>query len=163
MSKSNPRKGYLALESEGVECHFKNIKIKELPSTNPKPEEIADVAAGYVSIFNGTDLTGWKTEKDAWKAGGGVLRAVGKAELVREKMLANGGVVLFDWKVPAKAAGEITLDAGGTPLTFKTDKPGAWQRSKVVLVPKAGGSSVAFKAAEGLEIMNVFAHELPAK
>ena len=33
VSKCNPRKGYLALESEGAECHFKNIKIKELPST----------------------------------------------------------------------------------------------------------------------------------
>jgi hypothetical protein len=41
VSKCNPRKGYLALESEGAECHFKNLKIKELPSTNPKPEEIA--------------------------------------------------------------------------------------------------------------------------
>src|SRR5262249_32386577 len=29
VSKCNPRKGYLALESEGAECHFKNLKIKE--------------------------------------------------------------------------------------------------------------------------------------
>src|SRR5688572_7436788 len=69
VSKCNPRKGYLALESEGAECHFKNIKIKELPSTNPKPEEVAKVAEGHVSIFNGLDLKGWKTEGDAWKAG----------------------------------------------------------------------------------------------
>ena len=47
VSKCNPRKGYLALESEGSECHFKNLKIKELPSSNPKPEEIADVAQGH--------------------------------------------------------------------------------------------------------------------
>ena len=67
VSQCNPRKGYLALESEGAECHFKNIKIKELPSTNPKPEEIAKVAEGYKSLFNGLDLKGWKTEKDAWK------------------------------------------------------------------------------------------------
>ena len=38
VSECNPRKGYLALESEGSECRFKNLKIKELPSTNPKPE-----------------------------------------------------------------------------------------------------------------------------
>ena len=37
LSKCKPRKGYLALESEGSECHFRNLKIKELPSTNPKP------------------------------------------------------------------------------------------------------------------------------
>src|SRR5437763_11400956 len=32
--KCRPRKGYLALESEGAECHFRNLKIKELPSTH---------------------------------------------------------------------------------------------------------------------------------
>src|SRR6266853_6323853 len=47
VSKCTPRKGYLALESEGSECRFKNLKIKELPSTNPKPEDVADVAQGH--------------------------------------------------------------------------------------------------------------------
>src|SRR5262245_62038722 len=41
VSECKPRKGYLALESEGAECHFRNLKIKELPSTNPKEDEIA--------------------------------------------------------------------------------------------------------------------------
>ena len=36
VSECNPRKGYLALESEGSECRFKNLKIKELPSTQPE-------------------------------------------------------------------------------------------------------------------------------
>src|SRR5207244_13075672 len=54
VSKCNPRKGYLALESEGAECHFKNLKIKELPSTNPKPEEVPKVAEAHASLFNGT-------------------------------------------------------------------------------------------------------------
>ena len=73
VSKCTPRKGYLALESEGAECHFKNLKIKELPSTNPKPEEIAKVFEGHTSLFNGIDLKGWKTEMDSWKVAGGVL------------------------------------------------------------------------------------------
>src|SRR5207244_11224728 len=49
VSECNPRKGYLALESEGSECRFKNLKLKELPSTNPKPEEICDVEIGRAS------------------------------------------------------------------------------------------------------------------
>ena len=40
---ASPRKGYLMLESEGSEAHFRNVRIKELPSTNPRPEEIARV------------------------------------------------------------------------------------------------------------------------
>ena len=67
VSKCNPRKGYLALESKDAECHFKNIKIKELPSTSPKPEECAKVWEGHVSLFNGVDLKGWRTEKGQWK------------------------------------------------------------------------------------------------
>jgi hypothetical protein len=29
------------LESEGSEVHFRNLRIHELPSTDPKPDEIA--------------------------------------------------------------------------------------------------------------------------
>lgn len=163
VSKCSPRKGYLALESEGVECHFKNLKIKELPSTNPKPEECAKVAEGHVSIFNGLNLDGWKTEKDAWKAGGGIVRAAGKADLLREGLLPNGGVVLFDWKVPAKSDVSLTVNVAGTPVTLKADKPGTWQRSEVTLAPKAGGSALALEPVAGLEVMNLFAKEQPPK
>ncbi|HUR55917.1 MAG TPA: DUF1080 domain-containing protein [Gemmataceae bacterium] len=163
VSKSNPRKGYLALESEGAECHFKNIKIKELPSTNPKPEEVAKEAEGHVSLFNGMDLKGWTAEKDSWKAGGGILRAAGKAPLTSDKLSANGGILLFDWKVPAKSSGDLAFSGGGVPLTAKADKPGAWKRTQAVLTPKVGGIAVEFQPSEGLEIMNVFFKELPAK
>lgn len=163
VSKCNPRKGYLALESEDAECRFKNIKIKELPSTNPKPEECADEADGAVSLFSGLDLKGWTTADGAWKAGGGRLVAAGETPLTSDKLSAAGGVLLFDWKVPAKSKGEVALTAGGTDLTATTDKPGGWKRHKVLLTPRAGGQTVAFKPTAGLEIMNVFFKELPAK
>jgi hypothetical protein len=40
-SECKPRKGYICLEAEGSEVHFRNIRIKELPTTNPAPDEIA--------------------------------------------------------------------------------------------------------------------------
>jgi hypothetical protein len=43
-SRCKPRKGYLCLESEGSEVHFRNLRIRELPSTDPKPDEIAKPA-----------------------------------------------------------------------------------------------------------------------
>jgi hypothetical protein len=43
-TNSTPRKGYICLESEGSPAEFKNIRIKELPSTNPKPEDVATPA-----------------------------------------------------------------------------------------------------------------------
>lgn len=39
--QSSTKKGYLCLESEGAEIHFRNIKILELPPGKPNPEEIA--------------------------------------------------------------------------------------------------------------------------
>ena len=128
VSKCNPRKGYLALESEGAECHFKNLKIKELPSTNPKPEECATVAAGHISLFNGIDLKGWKTQGSEWKVAGGVLKAAGKAELVSEKKYGACELIV-DWKLPAKSEGPMSVQVG--PMKIKVWNSGlvttAWK------------------------------------
>ena len=40
---SSVRKGYLCLESEGAEIHFRNTQILELPPGVTKPEQIAPV------------------------------------------------------------------------------------------------------------------------
>ncbi len=121
ISKSNPRKGYLALESEGVECHFKNIKIKELPSTNPKPEECADVWGGHLTLFNGLDLTGWTTKDDSWKAQGGKLVAVGKAELKSTAKFARYELV-FDWQLPPKGDPFVVQPSPGIRIGFQAGK-----------------------------------------
>ncbi|HEX5102575.1 MAG TPA: DUF1080 domain-containing protein, partial [Pirellulaceae bacterium] len=49
----SPRKGYICLESEGSECHFRNLKIKELPSTQPTAEETASEALGFMPLYTG--------------------------------------------------------------------------------------------------------------
>ncbi len=43
VSKSTVRKGYLCLESEGAEIHFRNIRILELPPGMVTPEQTAPV------------------------------------------------------------------------------------------------------------------------
>ena len=43
MSQSSVKKGYLCLESEGAEIHFRNIRILELPAGRATPEETAPV------------------------------------------------------------------------------------------------------------------------
>src|SRR4051812_15078697 len=107
VSECRPRKGYLALESEGAVCHFRNIKIKELPSTNPKPDEVADEDKGFKALFNGLDLDGWEhyvppgyTSDNKWKAEGGRLVAGGTNYLSTKRKYGPCELV-FDWKVPA--------------------------------------------------------------
>lgn len=156
VSKCTPRKGYLALESEGVECHFRNIRIQELPSTNPKPEEICNVARGEVNLFTGLNLDGWISDANAWKAGGGVLRCTGTTPITTAKPL-GAGEVQFDWKVPAKGASELAVTAGKATTTVKLaagTKPGAWSRA---IVPIAGnGGTVQIPAMQGLELRSIF-------
>ena len=103
-----PRKGYICLESEGSECHFRNIRIKELPSTQPKPEEVADEDTGFVSLYTGLDLRGWRTEaahKEHWQAKDWILEYDGKGEgrsrgLTTERMFGDFEMIL-DWKLNA--------------------------------------------------------------
>ena len=183
VSKCSPRKGYLALESEGVECHFKNLKVKELPSTNPKPEEVAKVWEGHTSLFTGVNLDGWKTEKDSWKADGGVLKVAGKADLASEKKFGPCELV-FDCKIPAASKAEWSVQFGMNHSVTLTnpdiDFRGKWNRVVVTVGkdgvsqtlngrqgPKSGSvpdlGPIVFKPAEGLEIMNVFVRELKEK
>jgi hypothetical protein len=62
------RKGYLALESEGAPVEWKNLRVKELPSSGAKPEESAPEAQGHQALYNGLDLKGWKTtQPDRWQ------------------------------------------------------------------------------------------------
>ena len=58
-------RSYLALESEGAHIDFRNIRIKELPSSNPAPELVAPTDPGWAPLYNGADLRGWKSAGDA--------------------------------------------------------------------------------------------------
>jgi len=44
ISKASVKKGYICLESEGAEIHFRNIRIMELPPGVTSPEQTAPVA-----------------------------------------------------------------------------------------------------------------------
>ena len=152
ISECSPRKGYLAFESEGAECHFKNVRIKELPTSNPKKEDVAKEDEGFRPIFNHADLDGWKADDGAWKVAGGVLKSAGTADLT---FAAPPGVseVLFDWKGPDELAVKSAAE-----LTFKAAKPGEWKRERV----KVGGArpALAFAAADKLELRNLYLREL---
>jgi len=81
----NYRKGYLALESEGAQVEFKNIRIKELPSSNPSANLCAPIDEGFRSIFTGLDLRGWADTNahtlERWSVEGERLHLRRKPEL----------------------------------------------------------------------------------
>lgn len=147
-------KGYLALEAEGSECHFRNLKIKELPSTNPKPEETAQEGKDFVTLFTGIDLEGWKGPGEHWKANPGrnLLHYDGKAgkkgmlttqaeytdfELVCDCRLPKDGAASLLLRGSDKAVVDLGKDASGKPhrfsITLKGDTLTVRKDGKVVV------------------------------
>lgn len=59
-SDCNWRKGFIALESEGSPVEFKNIRVKELPSSDSLSSSgSAPPAKNFFNLYNGKNLSGW--------------------------------------------------------------------------------------------------------
>ncbi len=140
-SDANPRKGYICLESEGSEVHFRNIRICELPSSNPPVEMVAERERGFRLLYNGLDLRGWKAEpghKGHWQAKDWILDYDGKSEagdknLWTEQEFGNFTLIV-DWRLPGKPKdisrpvilpdGSEATDSDGKPLTVAVKDAG---------------------------------------
>ncbi len=116
VSRCRPRKGYLALEAEGSECHFKNLRIKELPSTHPRPDQVADRDEGFRNLYTGLALSGWKADEEAkkhWRPKDWVLHYDGQGAGLRTEREYGDAEFLLDFRSPAgKAEGALGLNFG---------------------------------------------------
>ena len=140
---TNPRKGYICLESEGSEIHFRNIRIKELPGSDPPQEVTATPEQGFQSLYNGLDLRGWKQvegNKGHWEPNDWVLKYDGKSSaegedthLWTEKEYGNF-ILIVDWRQPREPVpeevpvilpdGSQATDSAGTALTVAVKDAG---------------------------------------
>src|SRR5262249_1198973 len=119
-------------------CWFKNIKIKELPSTNPKLHEIADVDWGFTSLFTGLDLANWKQDpghKGHWRPSDVRLVYDGKSTAKDQNLWSEKSYGDFefmcDWRFPGKShkkpvpvilpSGEHEKDASGKEKQIEID------------------------------------------
>lgn len=161
----SPRTGYICLESEGSECHFRNIRIKELPPPGvsetwwhamqryrqlgghpldkaPPPER------PWTSLYTGLDLTGWKQDPGHaghWVPNDWRLRYDGKSE-AEERNNKNlwsakeytDFELIVDWRFtgkPERKKRAVILPNGD----YATNPDGT---RKEVEVPDAGDSGV---------------------
>lgn len=138
-TKCNPRKGYICLESEGSECRFKNIRIKELPSTNPPASEVAEADQGFQSLYTGLDFRGWTIESGAlenWKSRDWRFEASPTTDerdaLYTEKEYKDFKLI-FDWQSPKGGVPVLRLRLK-MAIKFPADeKPGAWHRVELTV------------------------------
>ncbi|MDZ7374000.1 MAG: DUF1080 domain-containing protein [candidate division KSB1 bacterium] len=111
-----PRKGYICLEAEGSEVHFRNLRIRELPGADPPPEVVARDGEGFVSLYNGVDLRGWRVAPGSeghWRPKDWILAYDGKSEaqgdgrhLWTEEEFGDF-LLMVDWRLP----GEVRMDS----------------------------------------------------
>lgn len=138
----NPRKGYICLESEGSEVHFKNVRIKELPpSREPlKPEQVAALDEGFEAVFKGLDLRGWRVPREAapsWKVSDWRIEFDGKGTPIASEREVGDGVVIADWRWKATSESrDFPVDVRGIlrAARVKCEAPsGEWNRVVITL------------------------------
>lgn len=136
-----PRKGYICLESEGSECHFRNLRLKELPSSRPPAAEVAGLDQGFKSLYTGVDFSGWRWapgHQGHWRAKDWILDYDGRSQaqdqhLWTEKEYGNFELIV-DWRLTKKPEpkrvplirpdGSDALNDDGTPQTVEIDDAG---------------------------------------
>jgi hypothetical protein len=154
-SKTNPRKGYICLESEGGPIYFRNLRIQELPSSNPPPGETAALDQGFKSLYTGVDLSGWKQppgHRGHWQAKDWILDYDGKSESADKHLWTEREFgdfeLIADWRFTRKpemkqvpvilASGEYAQNADGSRQTVE--------------VPDAGDSGIYLRGSSKAQV-----------
>ena len=131
-SAARPCQGYICLESEGSEVHFRNLRIRELPTSNPPADDVARQARGFRSLYTGVDLTGWvvsPSSRKAWQVADWILRYDGsdpRPDPLWTQESFGDFELLCDWRLlgkPVETTGPVIAQDGsfrkqpdGTPL-----------------------------------------------
>lgn len=127
--EASPRKGYICLEAEGSLVHFRNLRLKELPSSESlDPKHVAREAEDFRPLYNGVDLSGWKAS-DAhrvhWKVADWILDFDGTGPDLWTEESFEDFVLICDWRWKDKGiknerpvilpTGLNAVDADGKP------------------------------------------------
>lgn len=147
-----PRMGYLCLESEGTEVHFRNLKIQELPAEMRLEDDlIAPEARGFTSLYNGRDFHGWdyKPEHEGhWTSEDWRLAYDGGASDLWTTAEYGDFEMMVDWRWTGEAVPTerpiIELDG-----TIAKDAAG---KDRMVTVPDAGDSGIYLRGSSKSQV-----------
>ncbi|HLV02793.1 MAG TPA: DUF1080 domain-containing protein [Acidobacteriota bacterium] len=158
-----PRKGYICLESEGSEIHFRNIRIRELPS-HPAPDPVtARMAENHKILYNGLDLRGWQSsaEPPAWTADDWILKPVtteGEDRASRTLWTVSeykNFNLIVDWRQVSDSVGRQMqhILPDGTPAKNADGSP------LMVTVRDAGQSAIFLRGSEKASVQ-IWSHPI---
>ncbi|EEF59829.1 protein of unknown function DUF1080 [Pedosphaera parvula Ellin514] len=139
-------RGHLGFLGHHSLFEFRNIQVKDLPSQ----EKENTAPKGFVALFNGEDMTGWKglvgdppkrakmspeelaagqlkadeRMRAHWKAEGGEIVFDGKGDSLCTKKDYGNFEMLVDWKIPAKGDSGIYLRGSPQVQIWEPHSPG---------------------------------------
>jgi hypothetical protein len=108
------KRGPIYLQTHGSETRFRNVFVREIPAaeSNRILGEIKGDQAGFKSIFNGKDLSGWKGARDSYAAVNGELHCVrGKGKVLLTDDTYDNFVVRLEFKLPPAGNNGLAIHA----------------------------------------------------
>lgn len=137
----SPRKGYIALESEGAPVLFRNIRVRELPSAGVLAEShVATAYGGHTALYDGKTFTGWDRPADQdirWKTNDWTIAYDGPAGATGKPLVSTAAYgdfeLVADWRWVDKT--EAAATSAPSPVTAR-HLPGV----RAVVVPQAGAA-----------------------
>ena len=128
-----PRKGYICFEAEGTPAHFKNIRIKELPPSVPEvpQSDVANEDRGFVTLFTGINLDGWKTsDATLWRVGDNVLECREGSDTLMTTNSHPSYELMFDYRCENEnSTAYVVIDGKKTGLP--SNEIGTWTRFRI--------------------------------
>ncbi len=149
----SPREGAICLESEGSPIDFRNIRIKELAPAEPSlaPEHVAARNEGFVPLFNGLNLDGWKVTPEIeghWKAEDWRLTFDGQGTHLWSQKSYKDFVLVADWRWTRKPA-EVEHPAILPSGDYRKDAQGQEVKDKVM---EAGDSGIYLRGSDKSQV-----------
>jgi hypothetical protein len=139
----SPRKGYIALESEGAPTLFRNIRIRELPAS-PAPldaKQVATAYEGHAALYDGVSLAGWQPPADEstrWRTNDWTIAYEGPQTAPGKPLVSSAAYgdveVIADWRWVDEAEPAATQPAAPVSARMLAGV-------RVVVMPQSGGAS----------------------
>ena len=126
----SPRKGYICLEAEGTEAHFKNIHIMELPPSSPPTTDVAEEDKGFVTLYNGVNLDGWNTTGESakhWSVRGWTLQCDGTKDALWTTSYHENFEVMLDYRCIDRDSGAFIM-IDGEKIELPKGEANKWTR-----------------------------------
>ena len=144
--EASPRKGYICIESEGGVVHYRNMRIKELPTTPLTPGQVAIANRGYRCLYTGVDFSGWRAA-EGWQSRDWQFCFDGKSDAADKSLQTTESFGDFGFIFDVRVSGETE------PCAFQLRGSGA---SSIMIEPSLYKDALVLKGRN----WNRFAGEL---